>query len=204
MSEEYCVEKYERNGLIVKIIEDTDPMNPRVDWDNAGTMICSHRNYTLGDEQFNSDDYDGWDDLKKYLIEWREAVIILPLDLYDHSGITMYIPGDGGYRQHEAWDSGQVGFIYITQADIDKDWTGDDRNEQAEKCLRAEVKTYDQYLTGQVYGFDITNPKNGECVDSCWGFFGQDYCVTEANDVADNFVHPHDAAYAKNAVIIHG
>lgn len=188
--------EYERNGLDVKIFYDTDPESPR-EWDNVGTMICSHRNYTLGDEQFNSDEYEGWDDLEKYLTEERKAVIVFPLGLYDHSGITMYIG-----NSHDRWDGGQVGFIYCTQKEIDNEWDGD--KEKAEKYLRGEVETYDQYLTGDVYGFSVTNPRNGEEIDSCWGFYGHKYVEEEANSIADNFVHPHDAAYAKNATVVHG
>lgn len=187
-------EKYERNGLEITIHLDFDPESPR-DWDNVGTMICSHRRYILGDEQFDAEEYEGWDDLKKHLQKDRGAKIILPLALYDHSGITMYIGTGGG------WDSGQVGFIYCTQEDIDKGWDGD--KEAAERCLRAEVETYDQYLTGDVYGFTITNPKTGEELDSCWGFYGLEYVQEEANSIADNFVHPHEAAYAKHAGAMH-
>lgn len=192
---EVC-EQYERNGLDVKIYYDMSPESPR-EWDNVGTMICGHRSYNLGDEQFNSDDYEGWEDLEKHLIEERKAVIVLPLGLYDHSGITMYVG-----NVHDRWDGGQVGFIYCTQEDIDREWSGD--AEKAEKYLRAEVETYDQYLRGDVYGFVITNPKNYEDIDSCWGFYGLDDVKEEANSIADNFVHPHDAAYAKNVRTVHG
>lgn len=194
-------ETYERNGLTVTINTDDDPANPRSEWDNVGKMVCSHRSYTLGDEQFYSDDYDGWEDLRQHLIDDEDAAIILPLALYDHSGITMYIPGDGSYHQHEAWDSGLVGFIYCTQEQIDKEWDGD--KEKAENYLRGEVKTYDQYLTGDVYGYTITNPKDGEEIESCWGFYGLDDVRGEANDEADSFKHPHDAAYAKGARSYH-
>lgn len=190
------IEEYTRNGLTVQINYDDDPENPR-DWDNVGTMICSHRNYKLGDEQFNADDYEGWDDLEKHLREERKAVIVLPLALYDHSGISMHIGTGGG------WDSGQVGFIYVTQEDIDKEWQGEDRNKQAEKYLEMEVKTYNQYLTGDVYGLVITNPKTDEEIDSCWGFFGLEYVKERANEAADNFTHPHEAAYALNAKQLH-
>jgi len=33
----------------LKIEQDTDPMNPRTDWDNLGTMVCFHKLYDLGD-----------------------------------------------------------------------------------------------------------------------------------------------------------
>lgn len=189
-------EEYTRNGLEVKIHYDTDPESPR-EWDNVGTMVCAHRNYNLGDEQLDTSEYEGWDEVEKMLREDRKAVIVLPLGLYDHSGITMYIG-----NTHDRWDGGQVGFIYCTQEDVDREWDGD--LEKAENYLRGEVKTYDEYLRGDVYGFTITNPKNGEDIDSCWGFYGLEYVKEEANAVADNFEHPHDAAYAKNATIVHG
>jgi hypothetical protein len=199
------IEEYERNGLTVTIFRDDDPESPR-EWDNVGTMICAHRNYNLGDEQFDPDKYDGWEDFRKHLIEDEGAVVILPLYLYDHSGISMYTTGDSGYRQHEAWDSGQVGLIYTDEAMITSYFGEYNQSslELAEKLLRQEVATYDQYLTGDVYGFEVTNPKTGEDIDSCWGIYGLDDVREEANRAADCFKHPHDAAYAKNARQMHG
>ena len=189
-------EEYTRNELDVKIHYDMDPESPR-EWSNVGKMFCSHRSYNLGDEQFNPNDFDGWDDVKLYLKEVEDAVIILPLGLYDHGSITMYV-GD----THDRWDGGQVGFIYCTQADIDREWNGSIKD--AEQYLIGEVKTYDTYLRGDVYGITITNPRNGDEIENCWGFYGLDYAKEEANSIADAFVHPHDAAYAKNARILHG
>jgi hypothetical protein len=179
-------ETYKRNGLTVSIEQDMDPESPR-EWDNFGTMICSHSRYTLGDEQFNPDDFDGWDDLKKYLKKERNAEIILPLYLYDHSGITMYTTGDTRYRQHEAWDSGQVGFIYATKEKVDDEFDGD--KEKAKQCLIGEVKTYDQYLTGEVYGFTIKDDHDN-LVDSCYGFYSEQDAIDEANSVADHEEKP--------------
>lgn len=187
-------ETYERNGLTVTISVDEDPESPR-EWDNLGKMICSHRSYNLGDEQFNADDYDGWDGLRTYLIEERNAKILLPLNLFDHSGISMSVGDSRG------WDNGQVGFIYATQEDIDKEFDGD--RIKATQCLRGEVETYDQYLTGDIYGYSVDNPKNGENIDSLWGLYGYDEAERAANETADNFKHPHDAAYAKKATQLH-
>ena len=45
--------------------------------------------------------------------------------------------------------------------------------ERAKACLQSEVEVYDQYLTGEVYGFRVLGEDDTE-VDSCWGFFGSD------------------------------
>lgn len=201
-------EQYNRNGLIVTIEQDTNAISPRDPnyQDNMGIMICSHRNYKLGDEQFDSDDFDGWDDLKMHLLNERGAGWVLPLYLYDHSGIKLYTEGNTTALHHQEWDSGQVGFIFVTQTKLEEEYgtIGDLEIEKAIAVLEAEVKVYSQYLEGEVYGFSISNPKNEEFIDSCWGIIGYDEAVKEANMSADSFKHPSEAAYAKKASELHG
>lgn len=70
----------------------------------------------------------------------------------------------------------------------------------AEKYLKSEVETYDQYLTGDVYGYVIED-KEGEELDSCWGFYGEEYCLEEAKSIADwhaNDIAEKKAAFLKN------
>jgi hypothetical protein len=171
--------------MIIKIRHDDDPLNPRTDWDNAGKMVCWHSRYTLGDEQPSCDP-------QEYLADLPEGTVILPLYLYDHSGITMSTSGFSCQ-----WDSGQVGFIYATPEVIDKEWEGD--REKATEYLEAQVKVYDQYLTGDVWGFETyLEGEKCECCghtsepepsDSCWGFFGD--CL---EDIKHHFEPEHHAA----------
>ena len=38
-----------------------------------------------------------------------------------------------------------------------------------------EIDTYNEYLHGEVYGFQVTpEDDDTEILDSCWGFFGDD------------------------------
>ena len=50
--------------------------------------------------------------------------------------------------------------------------------------MTGEVREYDYFLTGQIYGFTIepTDQNKGiDCDDSCWGFCGEtDYMISEA------------------------
>ncbi len=39
----------------LSVVPDDDPVSPREDRDNFGTIVCFHRRYTLGDEHH----YDG-------------------------------------------------------------------------------------------------------------------------------------------------
>lgn len=173
--------------LDISIHQDTDPINPR-EYDNYGVMACSHRRYTLGDEdaQIQIDDFNTWDEVEAHLINECGAVIILPLYLYDHSGITMSTTTFIGRAQHATWDSGRVGFIYTTREKIYEmqGWKRltKERRAKVESYLVSEVFTYAQYLTGDVYSYSIE--VDGEEVDSCSGFYGEIYAREEAAAVA--------------------
>jgi hypothetical protein len=101
-----------------------------------------------------------------------EKNIILPLNLYDHSMLRMSTSSFLGRTQHAEWDSGQVGWIYATPQDIEKEYSSltPESYEKAEALLISEVECCDYYLSGQCYGFRLY--ENGEETDSCWGFLG--------------------------------
>ena len=176
-------------GHTIKIFHDTDPMNPR-DWDNLGTLICGHTRYNLGDSH-------GFCDARDFLLDLcglgetsdlsvdqlvkrvEKQAVILPVYLYDHSGLAMNTTGF-----HCPWDSGQVGFVYATLETIRKEY-GADRVSSALRdkvagTLKQEVDNYGDYLSGNVYGYVVE--KDDDEIDSCWGFLGDydDYCLKEA------------------------
>ena len=95
--------------------------------------------------------------------------IMLPLYLLDHSGLVMKTTSF-----HDPWDSGQVGWIYVSKEDALKEFGGEKMTgaikKKAEDLMRSEVAAYDCYLRGECYGFELY--KNGELEDSCWGFMG--------------------------------
>ena len=154
----------EYKGYRVEIVSDNDPLNPRTEWDNLGTMVCWHRRYNLGDKHDFSTPDDAWQEIK------REGHIVLPLFLYDHSGITMNTTGFSC-----GWDSGRVGYIYISLEKVRKEYSWKKitkkRRERILEYLKGEVETYDQFLTGEVYGFKVLDAEDEE-LDSCWGFYG--------------------------------
>lgn len=104
-----------------------------------------------------------------------DGMVILPLYLYDHSGITMNTCGFSC-----PWDSGQVGWIYADKAMIEQEHgkITPEILEKVRQTLEAEVKEYDYYLTNQCYGFQLF--KEDVEVDSCWGFLGEIRDVQDA------------------------
>lgn len=163
-----------KDGVRLSIYPDDTDSNPR-EWDNLGTMVCFHKRYTLGDKHdYDHTNYDDWQEMEKEIIREEDVAVILPLYLYDHSGITMSI---GKFSC--PWDSGQVGFIYVTKEKLrekyDKKRVSQKLKDRAEEILESEVETYDQYLTGDVFGFSVEKKDEDgdwEDIDSCWGFYG--------------------------------
>ena len=191
-------------GIEITIKQEEYPENPREAWDNLCTMVCFHNRYNLGDVQgddpvetledilcendvtFESDHYHlkTNEDHMDYLFEKLDKIAFsLPLYLYDHSGITM---NTGGFSC--PWDSGQVGFIYVTKEAVRKEWKvkriSPKLRKQIYRNLKSEVETYDQYLTGDVYGFICEDPEGYVDEDSCWGFYGYKDCLDEARSIA--------------------
>jgi len=211
-------------GYIIKIMPDDDPQNPREDCENFGTMVCWHDRYYLGDgggwhnKARNAPDMrqDPENYLRMLAGECRTPVdcdnctmetvwkilnrhyLILPLYLYDHSGITI---STGPFSC--PWDSGQVGWVYVSHKKIREEYSVKsvrhcvlDENKKrikaidmAEKLIRSEVEVYDAYLTGSVYGYVVE--KDGEDIDSCWGYIETEhniekcYVLEEARSVVD-------------------
>ena len=179
--------------LKYRILPDPDPENPR-DWDNLGIMCCFHKRYNLGDHHtLLLAGREGWAELEQHLVEEEGALYILPLFLYDHSGITMNTTSFSC-----GWDSGQVGFIYATKETIESTGVAP---ENVEAGLIDEVKTYDQYLTGDVWGYEVylvetcnKGHEHEEIIHSCWGFYDESDAENEAKCLAvnDEPFHPSD------------
>ena len=148
----------EADAEVPKLIirQHTDPEDGRKDLDNLGTMVCWHGRYNLGDKQ------PGGDPLSWERNHVPDDSVVLKLYLLDHSGITMSCEDF-----NDQWDSGQVGIIFASPEKIKEEY-GDfsiASCDKAREVLLAEVKEYDLYLRGEVWGY-----KFGD--DSCWGFIG--------------------------------
>jgi len=183
-------------NYLIEIEQDNNPESPR-NWDNLGTMVCFHRRYSLGDKhEYKSDDYNNYHVMKNSLIKEHDICVILPLYLYDHSGITMNTTGFSC-----GWDSGQVGWIFVSKKKVREEYSVKRINkklkERITQYLIGEVKTYDQYLTGDVYGYKISKisrcnlgHEHHEELDSCWGFYGEDECLMEAESMVEFYRQP--------------
>lgn len=166
----------------LRIIQDEEPSCPRED-DNLGTMCCAHNRYTLGDKDpgYTIGDAGSWAAEEEAIRKQFDVVVILPIYMYDHSGQTVRT---SPFECH--WDSGQIGFIWVSKEKARKEYgwkmLTKARIAKLTEYLEAEVNTYDQWMRGDVYGFEVID-EEGELEDSCWGFYGSD---PETNGMKDH------------------
>ena len=153
-----AIKTIEKDGYTLKIFYDEAPENHPRDWDNLGTLLFVNKPRSLGD---CSDKGANIEDAKK-------ALIRLPIYIYIHSGIAISTSPFSC-----PWDSGFLGYYYVTRDTLIKEYgeVTPENIQTAENRARAELETFGDYLSGEVYGFTIE--KDGEAIDSSWGYYGE-------------------------------
>ena len=187
------------SGKVLRIYQDESPESPR-ELENLGVMFCSHRRYNLGDKKedcynLNTDDFDNWNDMEKWINGKLDSSVCLPIFMYDHSGIAIKTTPFG-----DRWDSGQIGFIFVTKEDVKKEWKVKKISKKLKKriteILENEVKTYDQYLQGDIYMFKVkkvdTETGEEETEDSCGGFYGDNIKENGMLEYIDDIILEYD------------
>lgn len=157
-------------------------MEPYAEWlpiwlyDHSGiTMSCGTRTGQYADR---------WDSGQ---VGW---IIMLKKTIMDEVG-TEYVLDDEGEMirvEHKHPDAPST-WSYLTRPLTDETW-----RKRAIDIMKADVEVYDQYLTGDVYGFNLYSAEpveEGEEPewdeeDSCWGFFGSDVMENGIEDHAGN------------------
>ena len=182
-------------GDIVKVYYDPDPEQPLETMDDT-KFFAIHRRYELIIGGYNfismsellksmietyvpesyrkrlfnkSENPDFVDDIISFI---NKYAYVLPVYLYDHSGLCLSTSPFSC-----PWDSGQVGFVAIRK----KDWSIKDGNWV--DYLNSIIKVQDYYINGNVFGF-IKETEDGEWIDYCWGYIGDDFKENGLYDAA--------------------
>lgn len=177
MYNDNLVQSEEVGELTVNVMYDESGDNPR-GWDNLGKMVCSHRRYNFPNEiKMDFDEHNSWEEIKNEITKQFGPSLILTIWLYDHSGLHFSTESFYGRlpQGHAEFDSGRIGFIFVTKKDIRKEYgkAGRKEMEKAEKCLQGEVEVYGKYANGECYLFRVEDA-DGENLDCCGGYYDSD------------------------------
>lgn len=201
-----------KTQYIISINRDTDSGNPRDTFDSFGTLYTWHPRYNIGggNDITNGDprkfaDFLAFDvlhvDLNLSEDEVRavikENICMVPIYIYDHSGISIQTTPFSC-----KWDSGQVGWIYATKADCEEEGSA---FEHIGELLNSEIEELNKYLTGDIWGYTIYSREvendaeellitegileDSIPLESCWGYYGYDYCKQEALDIVRHYIN---------------
>jgi hypothetical protein len=165
--------------VVAKLYADDSPMSPD-DFDHAGTLTVLDRDFGLSDQS----DYlpiepNGYSRDKEWRIRFAERYfsmaggVAIPVRFDDY--------GSSGARIYTTDADSANGLISVDKKEIEKEWAGD--KTAARSYLESRITEMNQYLSGDVYGYVIETP-DGDDLDSCWGFYGQQYATEEAIEAA--------------------
>lgn len=173
-------------GYTLKVVRDDDPVNPFEEWDHPksfGIAFPRDKRYIKQHGEECDFDVDGflerrYNDLKPTWEDrqFENQYYWLPVYKYAHSGVTYNTIGFDC-----PWDSGLAGIVYIKKAvfategmyGVKKSWPAPKRQKLGEQYLKDQIQLLADWASGNVWGF-VLEDAEGETLDSCWGFFGDD------------------------------
>ena len=128
-----------------------------------------------------AESFSEWEKLN--MAEEAGGIVWLPIRMYEHSGVSIWLGKKSGHPDAQ-WDCSTIGFAYVEKCTAEKEgalragksglYNGHKSwQEWAYAMMEGEMKEYDLYVTGEVFGYMVEGG-DGYCEDSCWGFFGTD------------------------------
>lgn len=177
----------EYKNCTINIYHDDSPESP-ADWHDDQIMVLgfNSRYFSVGDQYTQEEIIDAisggkyedgsrsdsaQDLIKKF---W-----VFELSAYIHSGVALRLgescgpcgPGHTRYveplqklSREDAEDRAAFGVVLISKGEART-------KKEASKRAQGIVECWDQYLNGEVYGYQVETP-DGETRGNCWGFYG--------------------------------
>lgn len=160
------VEVLEVEGLKVSIWHDDQVMDVEDIVEGSDIKICS---FDPRSTISNLNEFDSVQDIMSFCRE--KGFTPLLMHKYEH-GMVMFRAGEVGDRMgypfNDPWDAGAVGMVLVPDGYEDK-----------LKSANALLSDITDWCNGSIYGY-IVEDKDGEEIDSCWGFIGTEAVESEA------------------------
>ncbi len=150
----------------LEILQDEHASSPSEWGDEDLFIVANHRQFYVpvpGEKRIA----ESADELVKRFKRTHWAFVV---EAYIHSGVVLALDGEGNFPDRQ-WDVSLVGYVFAAK----KEWR---MSKTARKAARGLIETWNQYLSGDVWGYVIENDE-GYDVDSCWGFYGEEYARQE-------------------------
>lgn len=164
---------------LIKIFPDEQPDSPNDWFDEERFLVFDHRQFYVERKGFDPKDiFEDGEKVKGYHVFRCYA--------YIHSGVALAVESHS--FPDARWDVSFKGFWLIKREK--GTWT----RAQALKAAEGLCSTWNEYLSGDVYGYKIykvhkcdLGHEHLEELDSCWGYYGQEECMKEAEGIVEYY-----------------
>jgi hypothetical protein len=171
---------------IINIIQDEDYNITSDDGDNDLFLLYYHRDFYITRKGFSEP--KTMEDIKA----WRKNYHLFTVYAYIHTGVALSLSNEV-YPFDDQWDVSNCGFVMIKKG-------SGIRNHR--KAAQALIEEYNDILSGNVYGYQITF--NGNYINSCWGFVGdidKSGIIDEAKSIVDYEVTKNPIKFAEQLAL---
>lgn len=172
-------------GLVAHIYQDP---HPHYDFDTLGTITYAAGARTVVGVVPKTAEEDA-----EIARKVRDGEYIgLPVWAYVHSDATVHAAFESPFSC--PWDSGRSGWVYVERDKALKEYGRKVCTRKfkymIETLLMSEVETFNMYLTGDVWGYEIVH--DDEQIEACWNYFGIKGLEEEVQSILD--VHAQRAS----------
>ena len=187
-------------GCRIRVVQDELSESPN-EWGNTEIfLVYDHRQFMVKRDEFNPEDIHAYISGEDYSIGYLyEDYYIFPVEAYIHSGIILSL-----YETNPTcrFDSSVTGFVLVKTKIESMAGIEFITESMAKERAEALLETWNQYLSGEVYGYIVEKPNiiysiskdkfdrlvfendlatlesefeiehDWKVVDSCWGYYG--------------------------------
>lgn len=150
-----AIETITYRGEAIEVFYDEDATSPK-DWDNDFAFIVyDHRSFNVDVKGFDPREiFEHTEEAKRLFFD---GYYVFTLYAHIHSGVSLSLSGG-----RDRWDTSSTGYVLV------KKEKGTYHRNKAFKVALSVVEEWNQYLSGDVYGY------MSSCGGSCWGFYGSE------------------------------
>ena len=198
MNDTIYTQKYK--GCLIEICQDEDAQSPDK-WDTSEVFLTAyHSDFGVPSDIVSKEECQAlstgepgdYEVEKERIEELKKKYWHFGLEAYIHSGVSLALSYEGNFPDRR-WDVSQLGLVFIAKSSAKT-------RKRAKKLAEDLIENWNDYLSGNVFGFSTSDDKNGIEIDSCWGFYG-DYrrsgIIDEAKDSINRYLKTERKQAAK-------
>lgn len=180
-----AIKTIEHAGLTIKIYQDEDYQESPDDWgDKSVFLVGFHRDFTIKRDGFGIEvcraiagDKDEDEHVLDRAKEVKKQYHVFGLEAYIHGGIALALSQEGNFPDRR-WDVSQLGMVFVAKKEART-------RAKARELAHGLIETWKQNLSGDIYGY-VVEDKDGEHLDSCWGYYGDDAVIESSKAAAES------------------